>query len=194
MGDQTHNRGDRDVLDADATGAVQPIGYVGAAMTWIPRDGQGWRGLVRRIARATRDPDRAEDHLHTAYIRLEEYRARACVTNPEAFLVRTATNVAIDDSRRRGYTAEGAAHAYDLANLPDDGPLQFEMLQARQRLERVRQGVARLSPRTREIFLMHRSDGLKYREIASALGITVSAVEKHVAKASLFLAEWTEGW
>ena len=41
---------------------------------------------------------------------------------------------------------------------------------------------------------MHRIDGLKYREIAERLGITVSAVEKHVAKAALFLACWVEGW
>lgn len=184
--------------DAVAVGTVQPIRRVGiipaAAVTWIPRDDHGWRGLVRRIARATRDPDRAEDHLHTAYIRLEEYLARASVANPEAFLVRTATNVAIDDSRRRGFGPETGQYGHDLANFADDGPLQFEMLQARQRLERVRHGMAKLSPRTRDIFLMHRSEGLKYREIASELGITVSAVEKHVAKASLFLAEWTEGW
>ena len=41
---------------------------------------------------------------------------------------------------------------------------------------------------------MHRVEGLKYREIAAELGITVSAVEKHVAKAALFLAAWVEGW
>lgn len=50
-----------------------------------------------------------------------------------------------------------------------------------------------LGPRTREIFLLHRLDGLKYREIAAQLDITVSAVEKHIAKASLFLVNWVEG-
>ncbi|MGH6781447.1 MAG: sigma-70 family RNA polymerase sigma factor, partial [Sphingomonadaceae bacterium] len=82
----------------------------------------------------------------------------------------------------------------DPTDFADSGPLQLEMLQLRQRLERVRLGLAELSPRTRQIFLMHRIDGLKYREIADELGITMSAVEKHIAKAALFLAEWTEGW
>ncbi len=39
---------------------------------------------------------------------------------------------------------------------------------------------------------MHRIGGLKHRDIAARLGITVSAVEKHVAKASLFLLSWTD--
>jgi RNA polymerase sigma-70 factor (ECF subfamily) len=39
---------------------------------------------------------------------------------------------------------------------------------------------------------MHRIEGLKYREIAARFGITVSAVEKHVAKAALSLAECME--
>jgi DNA-directed RNA polymerase specialized sigma24 family protein len=41
---------------------------------------------------------------------------------------------------------------------------------------------------------MHRLNNLKYHEIASQLGISQSAVEKHIAKAVLFLTEWTEGW
>jgi RNA polymerase sigma factor (sigma-70 family) len=66
-------------------------------------------------------------------------------------------------------------------------------LAARERLQKVLAALESLGPRTREIFLLHRLDGLKYREIASQLGITVSAVEKHIAKASLFLVNWVEG-
>jgi DNA-directed RNA polymerase specialized sigma24 family protein len=36
---------------------------------------------------------------------------------------------------------------------------------------------------------MHRVDNLKYREISEIMGISVSAVEKHIAKATLFLAD-----
>ena len=41
---------------------------------------------------------------------------------------------------------------------------------------------------------MHRLDGLKYLEIAQRLSISVSAVEKHIARAMQFLAEWTQGY
>jgi RNA polymerase sigma-70 factor (ECF subfamily) len=41
---------------------------------------------------------------------------------------------------------------------------------------------------------MHRLDGLKYREIADRLASARARWRKHIAKAALFLTEWTEGW
>ena len=153
-----------------------------------------WRRVAARIARLTGRPDRAEDLLHSAFLRMEEYRVHTQVAQPEAFLVKVAVNIARDESRHAQIRAELPCSVYDLIDLPDDHPLQDEVAEVRERLERVQQGLARLSPRTREIFLMHRLEGMKYREIAERAGITVSAVEKHIAKAMLFLADWAEGW
>lgn len=163
-------------------------------MAQLPGDAKGWRKLLRTIARATHNKADAEDLLHAAFVRLAEYRQKKDVKNPSAFLVRTAVNLSMDEFRHRRVRNEVASDASDLINIVDDGPLQYEALAVRERLKRVEEGLGRLSPRTREIFLMHRIDGLKYPEIAARLGITVSAVEKHVAKASLFLAGWVEGW
>lgn len=163
-------------------------------MKRLPRDRTGWRNLLRMVRRATRNRDDAEDLLHTAFVRLSEYGKSAEIRNPSAFLVRTAVNLAVDEQRHRHVRNELDDSADYLIAISDDQPLQSEALAARERLKRVEAGLAMLSPRTREIFLMHRIDGLKYREIAERLGITVSAVEKQVAKASLFLAGWVEGW
>lgn len=153
-----------------------------------------WQALLRKIARITRDPSGAEDVLQSAHLRAAEYQAGARpILNPEAFVARAAVNLAIDERRRRVRRDEGGGGA-DHADVPDDGPLQDEVLEARQRLIRLKAGLQRLSPRTREVFLLHRLEGLKYREIADRLGVSVSAVEKHVAKAALFLTGWTEQW
>lgn len=151
----------------------------------LPRDHGGWRALVRRVARVTRDPQGAEDLLHTAFLRLEEYRARQVVENSAAFLVRVDANIAVDEKRHARVRREFPKSIHELIDLTDGQPLHDEVLATRERLERVKAGLAELSPRTREIFLMHRIDGLKYREIAARLGITVSAVEKHVAMAAI---------
>lgn len=153
-----------------------------------------WQRLVRRVARATGKPDEAEDYLHSAFLRLEAYRQRQPVENPDAFLVKVAANMALDDGRHERVKAEIGRSVYELVNLVDLQPLQDEALAACKRFERVRVGLDALSPRTRTIFLMHRVSGMKYREIAAQLGITVSAVEKHIAKAALFLTDWVEGW
>ena len=40
-----------------------------------------------------------------------------------------------------------------------------------------------LAPRTREMFLLNRLDGLSYTQLAARYGVTVSAVEKQMMKA-----------
>ena len=47
----------------------------------------------------------------------------------------------------------------------------------------IEQVMEELSPRCREIFTMSRFEGLKNREIAQQLGISTTAVEKHISKA-----------
>ncbi len=160
---------------------------------YVP-DRARWRNLLRRIASATgaRDP---EDLLQAAFIKLEEYRTRGPVENPNAFLVRVAINLAHDDRRKQAVRRHIDCMDPESLAMRDDRPLQDEVLAARTRLSRVREALDQLSPRTREVLLMHRVEELKYREIAQRLGVTVSAVEKHVAKAALFLAErMKEDW
>jgi RNA polymerase sigma-70 factor (ECF subfamily) len=157
-------------------------------------DAARWKALVRRIARRTRRPQDAEDFLQAAYVRFEEFRSRAVVEDPAAFLVRAASNIAVDELRRERVRRLDGRGVQDLLSEAENRPLQDEVLALRKRLQRVRTGLDELNPRTREIFLMHRIEGLKYREIAERCGVSVSAVEKHIAKAAYFLTEWTEGW
>jgi len=159
-------------------------------MTDIPVGRELWTDLLRQIARRTRNSGDAEDLLHSAYLRLERYRSQNVVNDPAAFLVRTAFNISIDNYRH----AKIQQNQPEAPDVEDTAPLQDEVVAARARLARVKAGLAQLTPRTREIFLMHRLNNLKYHEIASRLGISQSAVEKHIAKAVLFLTEWTEGW
>jgi RNA polymerase sigma-70 factor (ECF subfamily) len=151
----------------------------------------GWgerQGLLRRLTRLTRNVDAAEDCLQSAFVRLEEFRRHTPVENEAGFLAHAATNIAIDEARRRRVRSEVAGGVDQLHTIADSQPLQDEVLLARERLGRARATLDRLPERTRAVFLMHRFARLKYRDIAARLGISVSAVEKHIAKASLALA------
>jgi RNA polymerase sigma-70 factor (ECF subfamily) len=161
-------------------------------MAELPTERTYWSKLLKLVARHTRGNRDAEDLLHSAYIRLEHYRSEHTVENPSAFLVHTAANIAIDIHRHEQLWAMSDVGRED--ECADDAPLQDEVIAARARLERVRDGLAKLPERTRQIFLMHRLRGMKYREIAAHFGISQSAVEKHIAKAALFLAEWARDW
>lgn len=151
-----------------------------------------WRRLIRHIARVTRHAE-AEDLAHVAVVRTLE-RGPGGIANPEAFLVKAAVNQAWDEHRRAKHPASPVPFDPTTYFLRDPGPLPDEALEVQERLARVRTGLNELPPRTRQIFLMHRFDGLKYLEIAEKLSISVSAVEKHIARAMQFLAEWTKGY
>lgn len=160
-------------------------------MSDVPVNREFWNRLIREVRHRTHGRADPEELLHAAYLRLLRYKAQHAVENIGAFLVRTAVNIGVDNYRHDRFIADIAP---DQTGACENSPLQDEVLAARERLDRVREGLSRLTPRTREIFLMHRLDEMKYREIAERLGISQSAVEKHIAKAAMFLTEWAEGW
>lgn len=160
-------------------------------MTDINISRELWDRLIRQIGIRIRGRFDAEDLLHAAYLRLEDYRQSHSVENIGAFLVKTAVNIGVDTYRRERLTAKLKGEAILIS---ENGPLQDEVLVFRNRLMRAKEGLAQLHPRTRRILLMHRLQKMKYREIALEIGISPSAVEKHVAKGTLFLTRWIEGW
>jgi RNA polymerase sigma-70 factor (ECF subfamily) len=163
-------------------------------MADIPLDQAFWKRVLRNIARQARGDIDPEELLNIAFLRLERYSAGHTVKNPKAFLVQTAKNALIDNYRHEQISARYAEDMIQNAQDRDESPLQDEVFAARARLDRVKRGLDQLPPRTKEIFLMYRLEELKCREIACRLGISESAVEKHIAKAMFFLTKWSEGW
>jgi RNA polymerase sigma-70 factor (ECF subfamily) len=70
-----------------------------------------------------------------------------------------------------------------------DEPDAVQALAARQRLTAILAALAQLSPQTQRVFRMHKLEGLSHSEVAAALGISRSAVEKHMIAALRRLAE-----
>jgi len=159
-------------------------------MSDVPVGRAFWNDLVRQIARRTHNSEDAEDLLQSAYLRLVRYQVRTSVDDTAAFLVKTALNLNIDNFRH--LQVHDSVTAFP--QLEDNAPLQDEVVAARVRLIRVKAGLEKLPARTREVLLLHRLNNLTYSEIGKRLGISVSAVEKHVARAAVFLAKWIEGW
>ena len=159
-------------------------------MANIPSGRDFWRNLRQQIAQRTKNPSDAEDLLHSAFVKFHHYQEENEVQDPAAFIVRTACNLGIDNVRRQKKMTD----ASEMEAMEDNLPLQDEVVASRERLRRVQEGISRLPPKTQQIFTMHRWQELKYQEIADRLEISVSSVEKHMARAVLFLSDWIEGW
>jgi RNA polymerase sigma factor (sigma-70 family) len=171
----------------------QPLRGYGelSALTGAGSDQQGRARLLRWIARHHGAHLESEDLLHDAFVRFEQQRRRTIVSDPIGFLLRTASNLVIDDYRKRR-TRRVVSDDTELARIADPEPAVEEILSARSRLERAERVLNALNERTRAVFLMHRLEGCKHSEIASSLGISVSAVEKHIAKAACLLLQLSE--
>lgn len=148
------------------------------------------RHLKSRLLRRGASADEADDLIQEAFLRLEQYAAQHEVREPEGFLMRTVVNLAIDASRSRRRSPTDALTPEAMAAIPDGQPDPAEVFDAGRRLKKLSAGIGSLSPRTRRILLAQRLEGRSYAEIAREEGITVSAVEKHIAKAILKLTQW----
>jgi RNA polymerase sigma factor (sigma-70 family) len=147
------------------------------------------RHLHRLLRRRGEARDRAEDLVQEAYLRMQVYCKEGNeVREPEAFLARTALNLAVDLRRRDQRDRRVAGTVDDPDLLPELVPAPDAALELEQRLTRIQKRLDRLSERTRVVFLMHRVQGYSYMEIAQRLRISVSSVEKHVASAVALLS------
>ncbi|WP_114953776.1 RNA polymerase sigma factor [Sphingosinicella terrae] len=156
-------------------------------------------GLAQMLSKARRlllrrgaSEEDADELVQEAFLRIERYERSHPARSKEALLVTAAVNLAVDRARRRARAP--FVEANDIHAIADCSPDAAHVLEQRARLRRAAEGIAQLPERTRNILLKRRLENLSYKEIAEAEGLSVSAVEKQVARATLRLMEWMEGW
>jgi RNA polymerase sigma factor (sigma-70 family) len=154
---------------------------------------RAFRRMQRLLKRRGNSASQAEDLIQEAFLRMQEYCAKGgIVRQPEAFLVRTALRLGMNarrDAHSELYADEEVA---EIARVVDTNPTPDEVLAADQCLQRMRDALDAVSRKTREVFFMHRLDGLTYAQIAQLMGLSVSAIEKHMASALATLADANE--
>ncbi|MFJ5299568.1 RNA polymerase sigma factor [Pseudomonas sp. NPDC088368] len=98
------------------------------------------------------------------------------------YLLRCAGNIAIDHLRN-----EGARARLNEGLMPDAPTLHTDepqaALEASNDLRHIEAALRGLPEKTRQIFLLNRIHGRKYGEIAKAVGLSQSSVEKHMMRA-----------
>jgi len=98
------------------------------------------------------------------------------------YLLRCAGNIAIDHLRSEG-TRVRANEGLMAEPAHCSGGEPQAALEAGNDLRHVEAALRALPERTRQIFLLNRIHGRKYAEIAKAMGLSQSAVEKHMMRA-----------
>jgi len=139
-----------------------------------------------------------EDVAQEAYLRafVAEKKKDGEIEHPRAFLFRIAKNLAISRLRRKSYQITDYIEDLGVSVVIEDGTDPERELEAQQSLGLYCEAVASLPEKTRQIFLLRKMHGLKHKEIAQRMSLSLSSIEKHLqkarAKVSAFLRERRE--
>jgi RNA polymerase sigma factor (sigma-70 family) len=146
------------------------------------------RSLLRRLGRRGMQRDESEDAIQEAFVRLCLAEREQRIHNPAAFVTAVVGKIQIDHWRRAQRNERRFAEFAEDPDLIDPTPQPSDYVQADQRLRRMWGRLDQLSPRIRDVFFQHRIEGRTYAQIAAALRISISAVEKQIARAAIAIA------
>ena len=138
---------------------------------------QGW--LRKKVGNAFDAADLAQ----STFLKVLTARGLDQVQEPRAYLTTIARNLLINQVRRR---AIEQAYLDALAAMPEPvAPPPEVRLMVLETLVEIDRRLGRLPVLAKQAFLLAQLEGLGHGEIAAELGISVSTVKRHLAKAAM---------
>jgi len=161
---------------------------VTCANIWQTKEGfeilfkQYYEPLCNFVFGMVKDYDASEDVIQELFVKLWEKRNDfSDDISVKAYLYRAARNMALNQIRHFGIKKDFNLFNQMKVSDAEQGignPAETSELQ-----QMIAQAVNELPPERKKIFLMSREDGLKYKEIAGELNISIKTVENQMGKA-----------
>lgn len=131
----------------------------------------------------------AADCVQEVFVRAAGHPHFGELDNPAGYVQRIARNLLIDLARRRRSNPAifVTSEDQDDRSVP---PEQAWAIEATDLLRVHRQMIDALPVKTRRVFVLHRHEGLSYRQIADATETTVTNVEYHMSRALAVCRLW----
>ncbi|TDR48636.1 RNA polymerase sigma-70 factor (ECF subfamily) [Tahibacter aquaticus] len=150
------------------------------------------QALLGFLGRLNANQADAEDIAQESFLSLVRYRDQEPVESWRPLLFRIALN-AWNDRRRRQHTRSDltwlSLQEVGTEQVPSSDVPHDKRISDQQELALIRDTILQLPQRCRQVYLLNRIEGMSYSEIARHCGISVKAVEKHIAKALVTLRE-----
>ena len=154
------------------------------AVDWADVYRRTYTDLVRFLHRQVWDVDRAQDLAQEAFAR----GLGQTPDNPRAWLFRVAGNLASDEARSAVRRKKHLVLLKSESDAQAPPPTTQDDLEQQERIEAVREALARLTERDREALLLW-NGGLNYHDIAAATGLSPRAIGTTLARARRRLVE-----
>lgn len=137
--------------------------------------------LLKYLTARFHSPDEAVEVAQEAWLRIYRLKNPETLRNAKAFLFQTASNLAIDRLHRS--QLENRYHEREATLPPETIPSLERSALAEESLEIITAALEELPDKCRRAFLLHRTRGLSYPEIAEQLDVSTSMVEKYIIQA-----------
>ena len=152
---------------------------------------QQTEGFLRKyLRRFYQNPQDIEDALQEGFLKSFEIEKKQQIDSPSAYLFMTVKNFACRDLKKKSLFNVTGIEEIDLNNLTIDRKAIEESLESRQNLSIFCEATDSLPEQCRKAFLLRKVYGFSQKEIAELMNISVSTVEKHLAKGLLRSMEY----
>ncbi len=146
------------------------------------------RDLARYFRKRLTDASEVDDLVQEVFARVAARDSQRPIGHLGGFVFGVAAHVLADRARRRFVRKADAHVEFDPGRHADEDFDPHRVLAGRQELRGAIEALLALPLRTRRIFVLHRLEGRTSREVAQQLGISISAVEKHMVRAMQHLS------
>lgn len=144
--------------------------------------------LLASARKLADDPDAARDLVQEAFARLLTVDGWAQIDAPHPYLLRMMRNLAFEKLRRaRIARFEQLTQAEDF-DVVDESPDAFRVVSGREQIAHLDAALKALPERCRSVFVLRRIEERSPREVAQRLGVSLSTLEKRLARAHLLIA------
>jgi RNA polymerase sigma factor (sigma-70 family) len=151
------------------------------------------RALTAFIRRNWRVADDVVDIRQEIYERVLNSASSGLPTNAPSFVYTLARNHLINSAKRARIVSFDLVADLESVDREVDMLAADRHLTARDELRRAQEGLARLSPRCREVVQLRKLEGLSTREAAEKLGVGIDAVERQLVMGMRALVDFMAG-
>ena len=145
--------------------------------------------FVNAARRLLRNPDDAYDLVQDVFARLFVLEGWADIANPRAYVLRMLRNLAIERIRRSQIVEFQHLADIEELNLIDDGPDPYRTASAQEQVQRIWAVLESMPPEYRTVLIQRRFEDQPLSALAREMGMSVSTLEKRLARAMYLLNE-----
>jgi len=142
---------------------------------------RGW--LTSYFRRRIQNKAEVEDLVQDVFTRMVARESPEPVEHLGGYIHKTASSVLADWLRSRSSRRASLHVAFDSELHGEEQADPARVLGGKEELQAATVALLGLPERTRTVFVLRRLEGQCFRDIAAHLGISVSAVEKHMVRA-----------